>query len=686
MKNEVTNPSERGSALWGSGRSGDGRKRGWLKVVPITVLAALLVAPTALAKTNGLLPPETTITSGPSAGATVSGAVTFTFNSNATGTTFECAVDTGSFRACSTSTSHTVRFLKPGTHTFKVRARNSLGVFDLTPAQASFGYVPYLSTQAYPAGSLLARAQAKPLDTFRVIVQTESRGFLAALASYANAEGSNKRTFTSIDGVAAKLPGYAILFVNENRWLAGKVVISEDRPVRLADETLPELWQEIVKANNVAADIASAGATSPAIAIVDSGVDSNLVGGKVVKAVSMVADDADNVDDDYGHGTFVASLAAGPEGAASTADIVSVRVMDNDGSIRTSDVIAAADWILANKDAHNIRVANFSLHAARQGSFKFDPLDAAVERLWFNGVVVVAAAGNFGDGTAKHMVYAPGNDPFVITVGASDPMNTAHPEDDTVPSWSAFGYTADGFSKPELVAPGRYMVGSVPALGTLKLDRPLNVVGLTKMRLSGTSFSAPVVAGAAAQLLALNPAWSPDQVKGALMATAHGLPAATSPQADGVGQINVALASKIVNPPNPNAALNQFVVNGDFDEAAWTAAADADVSWADVSWADVSWADVSWQDVSWADVSWADVSWSDVSWADVSWSDVSWADVSWADVSWADVSWMDVSWADVSWADAAFSSVSWADVSWADIAFQDVSWHDVSWVDVSWAE
>src|SRR5262245_23185655 len=80
----------------------------------------------------------------------------------------------------------------------------------------------------------------------------------------------------------------------------------------------------------------------------------------------------------------------------------------------TRDVIAAADWILANKDTYAIRVANFSLHTSQANSFMYDPLDKAVERLWFAGVVVVAAAGNYGvEGTPSGVPFAPGNDPFV---------------------------------------------------------------------------------------------------------------------------------------------------------------------------------------------------------------------------------------------------------------------------------
>jgi subtilisin family serine protease len=152
------------------------------------------------------------------------------------------------------------------------------------------------------------------------------------------------------------------------------------------------------------------------------------------------------------------------------------------------------------------------------------------------------------------------------------------------------------------------------------------------MQLSGTSFAAPVVAGAAAYLHALHPNWGPDQVKGALMLTAREVPQA-QPYAGGVGEVNIVAAAVSKLAPNPNLALRQFVVPDPaggsipvFDAVSWYDAAMADVSWSSVSWADVSWSSVSWSSVSWADVSWSSVSWADVSWSDVSWADVSWAD------------------------------------------------------------
>src|SRR5207302_5449671 len=81
--------------------------------------------------------------------------------------------------------------------------------------------------------------------------------------------------------------------------------------------------------------------------------------------------------------------------------------------------------------------------------------DAAVEYAWLKGIVVVVAAGNTGPNSA---LYAPANDPYVITVGATDDHGTAPIVDDTLAGFSAYGVTQDGFSKPDFVAPGRRII------------------------------------------------------------------------------------------------------------------------------------------------------------------------------------------------------------------------------------
>ena len=207
---------------------------------------------------------------------------------------------------------------------------------------------------------------------------------------------------------------------------------------------------------------------APTIAVVDSGLDASKkdFNGRAYPQVNLSSTTPSAQGDGDGHGTFVAGIAAGGNpgytGASPSSHILPMRVMDDNGVARTSDVIAAAQWILANKDTYNIKVANFSLHSAAKTHFYLDPLDQAVEKLWFNGVVVVAAAGNYGTGAVPSgVLYSPGNDPFVITVGAVDIGTSASTDDDSVAPWSAWGYTEDGFSKPELGAPGRYMIGPV---------------------------------------------------------------------------------------------------------------------------------------------------------------------------------------------------------------------------------
>ena len=261
----------------------------------------------------------------------------------------------------------------------------------------------------------------------------------------------------------------------------------------------------------------------------------------------------------------------------------------------TSSLPPTGFWPTSAK--YGIRVANFSLHSSVANSFMYDPLDKAVEKLWFNNVVVVAAAGNYGkpDGPSG-VPFAPGNDPFVITVGASDTGTSVSTYDDVAAPWSAYGYTLDGFAKPDLVAPGRYMVGPVPATSTLYSERPDHVVEPGYMELSGTSFSAPIVSGIAALILGRHPEYTPDQVKGALMLGTKPMPQAFNLSV-GVGEVNARRSVEIWNPPNPNRALNAFIVTDSvsggrvFDAASWADKAKADASWADASWADASWAD-----------------------------------------------------------------------------------------------
>jgi serine protease AprX len=503
------------------------------------------------------------------------------------------------------------------------------------------------SFKAYTTPGLTAAAQTSPRATFDVILVGADRpsGWLARqIASFESTKTKVRRQFTSINGVAARLTGSQILTLARNGHVDS---ITYDSQLTLAALSSKQRWPYVSGVQKFWASGTSA--ATPTIAVVDSGIDASRAdfGGRVFAQVNLTSLANNSAGDGRGHGTFVAGIAAGSAdgyaGAAPSSKIVSLDVMDDNGMAMTRDVIAAADWILANKDKYGIKVANFSLHSSQPNSFMYDPLDKAVERLWFSGVVVVAAAGNYGlAGQASGVPFAPGNDPFVITVGADDVDGSTSTMDDIAAPWSAYGYTLDGFAKPDVAAPGRYIVGPAPAASTLALERPGSVVAPGYIQLSGTSFAAPIVAGGAAQILAAHPTWTPDQVKGALMVTASRTPAA-APLSQGVGIVDVSKAAALTAAPNPNLALRDFV-NPDpaggtspvFDAASWASTAKANASWASASWASASWASASWSSASWASASWASASWASASWSDASWSDASWSDASWASVSYAD--------------------------------------------------
>ena len=159
------------------------------------------------------------------------------------------------------------------------------------------------------------------------------------------------------------------------------------------------------------------------------------------------------------------------------------------------------------------------------------------------------------------------------------------------------------------------------------------------MWMSGTSFAAPVVSGIAADLLALHPLWTPDQVKGALMLTAAKTGAGAGVNALGVGEVQASAAMNVVAPPNPNSGLNGFIVsdaNGGltFDAASWSSAAQANASWNSASWSSASWSSASWSSASWSSASWSSASWSSASWSSGQTIDGCLPDASWSSLIW----------------------------------------------------
>ncbi len=272
------------------------------------------------------------------------------------------------------------------------------------------------------------------------------------------------------------------------------------------------------------------------VAILDSGVGVNtdLAESRIVGWVDLIKGKKRPYDD-AGHGTFVAGLIAGDgtaslpiadggwattqfRGVAPAADVVAVKVLDRFGQGRASTVIAGIAWAIAHKDELGIRVLNISIGGNPSGPAAEDPLAQAVEAAWEAGIVVVCAAGNEGE-FGLGGVLSPGNDPAVITVGATDTRQTPGLADDVVCAYSSMGPTLyDEVAKPDLVAPGNRLISLREKASYIDRTFPENLIPVEDyapaapakvrsnyVKLSGTSTAAPVVAGAAALLLGAEP-------------------------------------------------------------------------------------------------------------------------------------------------------------------------------------
>ena len=358
------------------------------------------------------------------------------------------------------------------------------------------------------------------------------------------------RRMKNLEMVTMTLPATSVLSVAA---MNGVRYISWDRPVSMSLDHAAKAvaadigWSFGLKGNGVA------------VAVIDSGIwehpDLNEFGStdsRVVYSESFVPGDA-STSDLYGHGTHVAGIVGGNgqssgtgykgeyRGISPEANIVNLRVLDANGQGSDSAVIAAIDRAIELKAKYNIGVINLSLGRPVYESYVNDPLCQAVEAAWKVGIVVVVAAGNSGRdnsmGTRGYgTIAAPANDPYVITVGATDMNNTFTRTDDAIASYSSKGPTMlDHVVKPDLVAPGNSVVSLIDPTGTLSDNNPKldvypcdpdsgkcnSTVGAAQyFRLSGTSMAAPVVSGAAALMLQNDPTLTPDLIKARMMKTA----------------------------------------------------------------------------------------------------------------------------------------------------------------------
>ena len=435
------------------------------------------------------------------------------------------------------------------------------------------------------------------------------------------------------------------------------------RDIQADDDVVGVGWSEYLSFTNSAVGL---GAVIPpyqggpagkgvTVAILDSGIDDNvdlldssgrprlleLLGlsgrSRLLAFKDFTTKIARKAYDDAGHGTFVAGLIAGngassltPDqggkalrqyrGVAPQANIVSLKVLDRFGEGRKSNVIRAIDWAITNKSRYNIRVMNISLGGDVAAPVALDPLALAVEAAWKSGIVVVTAAGNEGE-FGMGGILSPGNDPYVITVGASNTQQTADTADDRVCGYSSIGPTMyDEIVKPDVVAPGNRNISLRVPWSFVDWTWPENRVPVNSylpsasrwalphyFTLSGTSTAAPVVSGVVALLLSADPSLTPDDIKLRLMETADPLPEA-QPLQGGAGAVDVpgALASSTLATGyalSPKAGSGTAVLPADtydrWNEYKWTK-----YRWTKYRWAKYRWTKYRWTKYRWTKYRW----------------------------------------------------------------------------------
>ena len=410
-----------------------------------------------------------------------------------------------------------------------------------------------LASGAMDSHKLSAELQHAPASKrVDVIVQYRVQPTSAQVKRAIVGGGSLRGRLSSINGAAFTINAKSLSALASD---PNVLHVSVDHVVK-ATATVTDFYDQAVMAPYAWSSNLSG--TGIGIAVIDSGINSGKdfslssgAGSRIVYSQNFVSGQT-SVSDLYGHGTHVAGILAGNGmnskganfrktfmGVADNANLINLRVLDQNGSGNDSTVIAAIDKAISLKTKYNIRVINLSLGRPVFESYKLDPLCLAVEAAWKAGIVVVVAAGNDGrdnwhDIEGYGTISAPGSDPLAITVGAMKPMGTATRADDQIASYSSKGPTMlDHIVKPDIVAPGNMAISVLASsTATLVKANPANVVALSSyssgktgassyFTLSGTSMATPVVSGAVALLLQKNAKLTPDQVKARLMRTAY---------------------------------------------------------------------------------------------------------------------------------------------------------------------
>ncbi len=445
------------------------------------------------------------------------------------------------------------------------------------------------------------------------------------------------------------------------------------------------------------------------VALLDSGVNDTVAGlddpGKVIHGpdLSLEANSADlRNQDTFGHGTHLASIIAGRDavpvsnkgvpiapdtkvqlGVAPDARLLAVKLATTDGSTDVSEVIAGLDWVVQHRNDNGmaVRVVNLSYGTLSAQSYQQDPLAAAVENAWKHGIVVVVSGGNEGSGLGR--LSDPAIDPYVLAVGASDPLTEVKGWSN--PAVASFSSRGSAVRHVDLVAPGTSIAGLRDPGSYIDAHHPEGLVsGDTTGRLfrgSGTSQAAAVTSGAVALLLQADPQLSPDQVKAALTRTAD--PAGGTVLERGSGQIDVDAALKEADkillqagrktgddtvqsfPEASGLGSLEGARGGDnLSDAETGALLSGEVDVQGSPWNPAAWRALSTTATAWSGGRWNGAQWSGSTWSGPNWLSSGWDGARWTGSAWRDVSWTGARWTGARWTGARWTGQGWTDQDW----------------------
>jgi serine protease AprX len=585
---------------------------------------------------------------------------------------------------------------------------------------AMFVQPPVASTAAVPGKAdpaLYQLAQANPGRTFTVIVRETQPASTAAEDLVKSLGGRITHELPIVGGFSAQVPGSAVSSLTTSPmvwrvWGDAKLHMDSVTPAPGSAAT-NTVWQKTIGLDQIRNTYNGSGVT---VALLDTGV---VPVPDLVNHITHVVDftPEDTGLDSYGHGTHMAGIIVGDgtssngtyTGVAPGANLVSVKVAGANGATDVSVVLAGLQWIVTHKAQYGIRVLNLSFGTDSKQPYSVDPLDFAVEQAWRAGIVVVVSAGNGGPNPGT--ISKPGDDPYVITVGAANLNNTQILTDDTVASFSAQGPTQDGLSKPDVVAPGVTIISDRDPGSAVDNQFPSARVGDANFKGSGSSQAAAVVSGIVALTLQANPALTPGQVKTLVLNQARGYITLLAPNGSGQG-----LADAYNTPTQaanklalglPTADWNRKVVPstglGSLEASRGSLHVYSDVNkngqpvqltgevdalgnaWSGNAWSGNAWSGNAWSSNAWSGVSWEGNAWSGNAWSGVAWSGNAWSGMAWSGNAWSGNTWNGNAWSGNAWSGNAWSGNAWSGNAWSGNAWSSNAWSSNAWSNNAWS-